>query len=114
MKNNGHIRGYISAKETIEAARNHGLTICDYLEMIWHQQGDTQRIIDNIKAFGIIDSKPDVICEIGAGSGRYTEKVLQLHRPQIYEVYEPDQTWSSWLKQCYGVNCCHSLLSKIN
>ena len=103
MASEGHVRGYISARETIDAARARGLSICDYLESIWSQQGDTRRIIDMMRELGVFRSQPDVICEIGTGSGRYAEKVLQLHRPALYESYEPDRGWAAWLAHSHGV-----------
>ena len=77
---NQHANGlsYISAKDTVAAAKADGLSVCDYVEKEWDQIGKTQKVIDKMKDFGFFKLSNPSICEIGAGTGRYMEKVLFL------------------------------------
>lgn len=99
----GFALGYIGAKETINAAKERNLTVCDYLEMIWNKQGDTQRVIDKMKEMGIFDRNITRVCEIGTGSGRYLEKVVGICNPARYESYETAEDWAEWLQEQYGI-----------
>lgn len=95
--------GYISAKETVSAAVHEGLSVCDYVERLWDQQGDTQRVIDLMAASGVFDVKSPNILEIGAGTGRYLEKVLEMCTPTKYESYETARDWAEWLQSVYPI-----------
>jgi SAM-dependent methyltransferase len=95
--------GYISAKETISAAEPEGLSVCDYVEKCWNQSGDTQRVIDQIASCGVFETKQPCVLEIGAGTGRYLEKVLAKCQPAKYESYETAQDWAEWLQARYPI-----------
>ena len=95
--------GYISAKETISAAAKAQLSVADYLEMIWEKQGDTRKIIQQMQKFGVFAKPKMKICEIGTGSGRYLEKVIQIAEADHYESYEPDSNWARWLAAEYNI-----------
>jgi hypothetical protein len=95
--------GYISAKETVSAAERNGLSVCDYVEKLWYQQGDTQRVIDQISSCGIFRAENINIVEIGTGTGRYLEKVLGKCNPEKYESYETARDWSEWLQSKYQI-----------
>lgn len=100
-----HVRGYISARETIEAARRHNLSLCDYLEMTWDQKGDAERVINNMTNLGVFRGPIRKICEIGPGTGMFLEKTLGLCSPERYECYEPDEDWRKWVAGQYDVIC---------
>jgi hypothetical protein len=94
--------GYIDPQTTIHAARQVGLSICDYLEgreTDSRKRGRRNRIIEKIKP---IFASCDTIVEIGAGSGMYMEKVLECAKPKRYEVYETHPRWVQHLKETYG------------
>lgn len=100
---NPHVPGYLAAKETLKAARTRGLSVCEYLELLWDESGNTQAVIDHMAKLGIFDRTISTVCEIGAGSGRFTEKTLAKCHPRKYECYEPDPEWAGWLRTSYGV-----------
>jgi SAM-dependent methyltransferase len=95
--------GYISAKDTISAADDEGLPVCEYVERLWALEGNTQKVIDNMAACGAFNFiKPNIV-EIGTGTGRYLEKVLQKSRPAKYESYETARDWAEWLESKYPI-----------
>jgi SAM-dependent methyltransferase len=99
--------GYISAAETVQKAKENGLSICDYVEKSWNQVGETQKVIDNMS--GWIDFETIFnVCEIGPGTGRYTEKVLQRKGPGRYEIYETASDWMEYLSKSYPVVACQT------
>jgi hypothetical protein len=118
----GNIKGYISAKETVAAAKMNNLSVCDYLERIWNKQGDTQRVIENMNKFGVFSKAIKNICEIGPGSGRYLEKVMRICNPLRYDIYETAQDWADWLAQEYNIvprnadgrTLCHTESSSVD
>lgn len=91
---------YISALETIEAAQNQGLSVCDYLERLWDQVGHTQRVIDRLASYHAFKDGSHIL-EIGTGTGRYLEKTLEKCKPQSYESYETAEDWNQYLKFRY-------------
>jgi hypothetical protein len=95
--------GYISAKETIDAASKSGLSVGDYLETIWNHKGNRQVIIDELNKFGIFNKNIKNICEIGTGAGLYADKTAELFKPVRYESYEPDKDWAGWLAKKYNI-----------
>lgn len=100
-------QGYISTKETVSAAEREKLSICDYVEKLWAKQGDTRRVIEQMAscgAFGI--TNPNVV-EIGTGTGRYLEKVLEKCKPTKYESYETARDWAEWLQSKYPIVVSH-------
>jgi len=95
---------FIDATSTVAAARHSGLSVCEYLESLEddpRKRGRRDRIIEQLKAAGVFDGI-STVCEIGAGSGRYLEKVIELARPGMYHVYETDQGWVDFLQSEYG------------
>lgn len=95
--------GYIQARETVAAAQRAGLSVCDYLEKLWDTQGNTDRIIVRMASYGAFATEGLSIVEIGAGTGRYMEKVLDLCRPSMYESYETARDWADWLQAKYPI-----------
>lgn len=94
---------YISAEETVSAAFREGLSVCDYVEKLWGMQGATQRVIEQMALFGAFADKNPVVVEIGAGTGRYLEKVLLKCNPSKYECYETARDWAEWLHSKYKI-----------
>lgn len=95
--------GYISVQETVKSAQNEGLSVCDYVEKMWGQEGETQKVIDNMEKFGVFQKANPTVCEIGAGTGRYMEKVIDRCNPERYESYETAKDWSDWLQNTYQI-----------
>ncbi|MCK4904587.1 MAG: hypothetical protein KAS35_07820, partial [Candidatus Marinimicrobia bacterium] len=95
--------GYISAKETVKSAQNEGLSVCDYVEKLWNQEGETQKVLDNMVKFEVFQNANPTVCEIGAGTGRYIEKVIEKCNPKRYESYEIAADWSKWLEKEYDI-----------
>jgi hypothetical protein len=54
-------------------------------------------------ALGVFDDRPQRICEIGPGSGRYLERTIAKCQPLYYEVYETAAEWRDWLVAQHGV-----------
>ena len=90
------VRGYstdpavspmVSARRTRAQAKDAGLSVEDYLE---HgvDPGTTGRTLDAMFRLGELGDPVDRICEIGPGTGRYTIRVMDALRPDVYEVYE--------------------------
>lgn len=102
---NQHANGlsYISAKDTVANAKAENLSVCDYVEREWNQIGETQKVIDKMKDFGFFELNSPSICEIGAGTGRYMEKVLDNCNPSRYESYETASDWAEWLQNEYPI-----------
>jgi phospholipid N-methyltransferase len=96
--------GYISAKDTVFAAKLEGLSVCDYVEKLWNSQGDTQKVIDQIALHGVFVENAHIL-EIGAGTGRYLEKTLEkcTPPPMLYESYETASDWAKYLQQTYPI-----------
>lgn len=95
--------GYVPARETVSAAEREGLSVCDYVEKLWDQQGDTQRVVDQMARDGIFEAKNPIVLEIGAGTGRYLGKVLLTCSPAKYESYETAPDWAEWLQSQYPI-----------
>ncbi len=94
---------YISCEETVKAAREQGLSVCDYVEKIWNQKGATQTVIDQMQKVGCFDNIASVL-EIGAGTGRYIEKILkQSSEIKNYMSYETAEDWAWWLEETYNI-----------
>jgi len=98
--------GYILARPTIIAARKKGVSICQHLEGCEsdpRKRGKRDRIIQKLKEAGTFQ-ECQAVCEIGAGTGMFLEKVLELAHPSQYEVYETATDWVRYLKKAYSGN----------
>ncbi|WP_229639808.1 hypothetical protein [Waterburya agarophytonicola] len=96
-------RDYIPFEETIEGAKQSNLSVGDYIDAKHNKPGATQDTIDEMTKLGVFAEKIDRVCEIGPGSGRYLDKVLQLCHPSYCEVYETAEDWKNWLVQQYDL-----------
>ncbi len=102
---------FVAAKRTIAAAQKMGLSVCEYMESLEdhpQKKGRRDYIVKKLIAAGVLDGITTV-CEIGAGTGRYLEKVIAFGKPKIYEVYETNQGWVNFLKEEYGYNAEYTL-----
>jgi SAM-dependent methyltransferase len=94
---------YIHVPVTIEAASREGLSLCDYVEREWGEIGVTQAVIDKMAYYGAFDLKNPHVLEIGPGTGKFLEKVLEKCTPEKYEIYETSREWADWLSSKYPV-----------
>jgi Methyltransferase domain len=96
---------FISFKDTIAGAKAAGLSVSDYIERR-HMVGtrtSLEMTIDSMASLGVFDAPIQRFCEIGPGSGRYMEKVIDRCKPQSCEIYETSTEWRQWLVEKYGV-----------
>ena len=100
---NNNFLNYISARDTVIGARRAGLSVCDYVEKEWDQIGETKKVIDRMEKLGVFKKSNPTVCEIGAGTGRYMEKVIDKCAPERYESYETAQDWADWLQNKYPI-----------
>ena len=98
------VGGYIDCRSTVSAARKAGLSICDYVERLWGQQGETDKIVEWMQRNGCFENVRK-ICEIGPGTGRYLEKIQNITDPTQYIIYETAKDWADWLREAYQVQC---------
>jgi hypothetical protein len=93
--------GHIDAVQTIHAANLQGQSVCEYVESLWDQHGWTDRVIEEMRKAGSL-IPCDRVCEIGPGTGRYLERVLQKVSPRQYDIYETANDWATWLESTYA------------
>jgi SAM-dependent methyltransferase len=96
-------RTYIPHEQTITEARKAGLSVGDYIDVMYNVPGATDETIRKMTAFGVFRQPLQRVCEIGPGSGRYLAKTLEACSPEYYEVYETAPDWARWLAQRYPV-----------
>lgn len=96
-------REYIPFHSTIAAAKQAGLSVGDYIDATSNVSGATQETFLYMKDLGVFDIPIKRVCEIGPGTGRYLEKVLQIAKPEYCEIYETAKNWETWLVKEYGV-----------
>jgi ubiquinone/menaquinone biosynthesis C-methylase UbiE len=95
------VGSYIDAAKTVEAAKERGLSIREYVEDLWDQKGATERVVERMRAAGSLAPSRRV-CEIGPGTGRYLELVLEAVSPEQYDIYETADDWATWLASTYA------------
>ena len=104
--------GYIDAAVTVAGARKAGLSVCDYRESREdhpQKRGRRNRIISAMQNAGVFENAKTV-CEIGAGTGMYLERVAALAKPTTYEVYETHKGWTQFLQTEYGARADFNLV----
>jgi hypothetical protein len=94
---------YIPLKKTLSDAEKTGMPLGDYIDATFNVPGVTQKTIEKMIELGGFPEKVDRICEIGPGSGRYLEKVIDALTPEYYEIYETSRDWREWLVEQYKV-----------
>lgn len=89
---NSAIKTFLPAHATIAAARKSGLSIGAYIDQTYAKPGATPELVREM--FRLAVPLPGAtICEIGAGSGRYTEEIIEAVHPESYEIYETALDW---------------------
>lgn len=87
------IKTFLSARQTIAAARRAGLSVSDYIDREHAVEGATAKTVDAMLRLAELTGPVDRVCEIGPGSGRYAEKVIAALHPGTYEAYETATDW---------------------
>ena len=93
--------GYLDPIKVVEEARSRNLTLCEYLER-FNIGGVGRRrdaIISALQQY--LPKQLDTVLEIGAGTGMYLEKVIDLYLPRTYQVYETAIDWAAYLEAKY-------------
>jgi SAM-dependent methyltransferase len=96
---------FLEFKKTLRAAKTAGLSVGEYIERK-HAIGSRTALVqtmDGLASLGLFGCPIERICEIGPGSGRYLEKVMERVQPGSYEIYETSSEWREWLVRRYGV-----------
>jgi len=93
------IRGFISARETIAAAENAGLSVGAYIDRTFAEPGTTPNTVKAMLELADLHDKCKTVCEIGAGTGRYSEEVIAALHPDSYEIYETAKDWLPHLRK---------------
>lgn len=96
--------GYLDAVSTVRSADEAGQSVCGYLESLEtdpRKAGRRDRIVSKMQQCGTLEHIHR-ICEIGAGTGMYLEKVVEVADPEWYEVYETDPGWCTYLRNRYS------------
>ena len=92
------MKTFISARKTLAAAKSSGLSVGDYIDKTFAEPGVTASTVKAMLHLGGLYGQVDRICEIGPGSGRYMEKVIECLHPKTYEVYETADDWVRYLR----------------
>lgn len=95
------VPGYLSARKTLAAASAAGQSVGDFIDTTFATPGTTARtVIDMLELAGLTSARR--VCEIGPGTGRYSEKVIGALTPEAYEIYEPATDWLPHLRRLPG------------
>ncbi|GAA1604927.1 MULTISPECIES: methyltransferase domain-containing protein [Kribbella] len=93
------IQAFLPAKQTIAAAKRAGLSVGDYLDQYSAEPQVTAAAVQALLQMSALGNEVDRVCEIGPGSGRYAEKVIEALRPSAYEIYETASDWLPYLRK---------------
>lgn len=96
---------FIEFEKTLKAAKAAGLSVGEYIERK-HAIGPRTALdqtMDGLASLGLFKGPIERVCEIGPGSGRYLEKMIESLKPGLYEIYETSSEWREWLVQRYAV-----------
>jgi Methyltransferase domain len=99
---------YRSDREVIRLAHRRGLSVGDFIEEEWKQSGRARTTIERMRQAGAIPPALQTVCEIGPGSGRYIQGVLEVASPSRYDIYEIEQARARWLARTYPVSTCET------
>ena len=103
IKKGNEFQDYIPWKQTLLEAEKSGLSLSDFIDNNYNVPGTTQLTIDKMKELGVFEGRIQRVCEIGPGSGRYLEKLIDECHPGYYEIYETSVNWRDWLVEKYKV-----------
>jgi hypothetical protein len=97
------IQDFISARKTLAAAQQAGLSVGAYIDQTFAEPGATPNTVKAmLELAGLRDSCERVV-EIGPGSGRYAEEIIAALHPDAYEIYETAQDWMPHLRKLPNV-----------
>jgi ubiquinone/menaquinone biosynthesis C-methylase UbiE len=103
--------GYISAKDVLAKAKEKNLTLNQYLEELWGLDTHAGGVIHNLELEKYLGNRLLNVVEIGAGTGVYTDKLIEtLGRRNIalYHVYETATDWARYVGENYPVQLQNS------
>ena len=94
------VETFIPARKTIAAAGKAGMSVGAYIDQTYVTPGATADLVrDMLKIAGISQADGcERICEIGPGSGRFAEILIEELHPRAYEMYEPARDWLPHLR----------------
>lgn len=92
------IQPFLRARKTLAAARRESLSVGEYVDRFSAEPGATAAAVHGMLALAAFDGEVRRVCEIGPGTGRYAEKVIEALRPDRYEVYETARDWLPHLR----------------
>ncbi len=92
------VKNFLSARKTLAAARRSALSVGDYIDQTFAEPGTTAATVKAMLELSGLKDHVSQVCEIGPGSGRYMEKVIEALHPQAYEVYETADDWVDYLR----------------
>jgi SAM-dependent methyltransferase len=105
--------GYFKPEELVRKAQNAHLTLCEFIEQnnIGGIGKRRDKIIQTIVDLNILKQHSSFL-EIGAGTGMFLEKCIDIYNPIKYEVYETSKEWSNYLLETYKIKShdliCHT------
>ena len=103
IRKDKEFQDYIPLRKTLADAEQAGMPLGDYIDMRFNVPGVTKATVDKMAELGVFSGDVKRVCEIGPGSGRYLEKVINICRPEYYEIYETSKDWREWLVEKYKV-----------
>ncbi len=103
IRRSGDASNYIPFRKTIADAKRSGMNVGDYVDSRFNVPGSTKLTIDRMAQSGVFRDPVRRVVEIGPGTGRYLEKVLEQCKPESYEIYETASDWRKRLQQLYPV-----------
>jgi SAM-dependent methyltransferase len=95
---NPAVQTFIPARKTIAAARRLRLSVGDYIDQTYAEPGATAGTVSAMLELAGLTDPADRVLEIGPGSGRFMEKVINALHPAVYEVYETATDWLPHLR----------------
>lgn len=95
--------GYFDANYIVRQAKKHSLSVAEYLEKFDVGRVGKRRdeVVSKLASAGVF-GHCNAIVEIGAGTGMYMEKFIELCHPHRYEVYETNTGWCRYLADTYS------------
>lgn len=96
------IQTFLSARKTVAAAQKAGLSVSAYIDQTFAEPGTTTETVRAMLESAGLHGTCDTVCEIGPGSGRYSEEVVAALHPKTYEIYETARDWLPHLSKLPG------------
>ena len=96
-------QAYFESKHIIKNAKAAGLSVGEFLEMsnVGKVGVRKDEIILKLKDASVLTPCNSIV-EIGAGTGMYLEKFIEICKPDKYEVYETSVGWVKYLREKYS------------